>query len=151
MPKLTLISMFPSSIVIGDPGIITYVLAPKETKVVEITDVHLRQLKEQLEKLSAAGWLRCYTEADPVVAPPFSAPVVAAPPIVAVVPAAPSVPVLAPVPVEPVAPPEPPAPEVTPEPAATAAPATEGVASAEEVPVAPAAPKVQFFGKGRNR
>ena len=154
MPKLTLISSFPSSIVIGDPGIVTYVLAPKETKVVDVTDVHLRQLKEQLEKLSAAGWLRCYTEADPITAPLFAAPPIVAPaPVLPATAPVPVVPVIATVPVVPIVPVEPgeppvvPAPEVTPEPV-VAAPAVEGVASTEAVP---AAPKVQFFGKGRNR
>lgn len=152
MFQLTVTSTFASSLVVGDPGIITFVLAPKETKVVEMSDSQLRQLAGQLEKLVAAGWLR-FTVAERA-APIFnSAPVVAPEPVA---PVAPQEPVEVPEPVTPpapVVPPEAPVPEpepiVPPEaPVETPAAATEGVASAEAVP---SAPKVQFFGKGRNR
>ena len=138
MPKLTLTSTFASSIIVGDPSIITITLPAKETKSVEVTDVQLRRLTEGLDKLTNVGWLK-YSVADAAVAVTPPAPVVVPPP-----PPPPPEPVVVPEPVpEPVAPPveEPaPVPEETP----VAAPVVE------EAP-APAATKAPFFGKGRNR
>jgi hypothetical protein len=80
MPKLVLTSTFASSITVGDPGILAFNLAPKETKTVEATEVQIRQLTPGLEKLKAVGWLN-YTVTDAAPAPEEVKPAVAAPPM----------------------------------------------------------------------
>jgi len=127
MPKLNLTSTFVSSVIVGDPGIITVTLPPKETKSVDITEIQLRQLMPQLEKLKAANWLT-FSISD--AAEPAPAP---APPVVVVAAPAPVV-VVEEVKVEAVPVPVP-SPEPVPEPAAE----PEAVVAAPE-PVAPAAP-----------
>lgn len=138
MPKLTLTSTFASSIIVGDPSIITITLPPKETKAVDVTDAQLRQLKEGLDKLTNIGWLK-YSVADAAV--PVSSPK----PVPVVVPPPP--------PPEPVVVPEP-------EPVVVTPPVEEPAPVPEETPVAtpvveetpaPAAAKAPFFGKNRNR
>ncbi len=69
MPKLTLTSTFASSITIGDPGVLAFNLAPKETKSVEATETQLRQLTPGLDKLKAAGWIN-YTVVEATSAAP---------------------------------------------------------------------------------
>jgi len=135
MPKLTLTSTFASTVMVGDPGYLTFPLAPKETKTVEVTEGQLRLLTPGLEKLKGAGWLNFSVG---TTSPVVEVAKVAAPP-------------------EPVAPP-PPAP--TPEPVVTqpvepevVAPASE--AKEEEAPeaapeAAPAA-KPSFFEKKNRR
>jgi hypothetical protein len=143
MPKLTLTSTFASSITIGDPGVLAFNLAPKETKTVEATEAQIRQLTPGLEKLKAAGWIN-YVVNDGAAAP------------VEVKPVAPPPPPAPPAP-EPVAPAPTPDPVVEPVEAAPAAPAEDPVApaepTAEEAPApAPSAPKPPTFDrKNRNR
>jgi hypothetical protein len=99
MPKLTLTSTFASSVIVGDPGIVTVTLPPKETKSIDVTEVQLRQLMPGLEKLKAVGWIN-YSVADteepatiieknPVKPAPSAPPKVIVPPAPAPVPAAP--------------------------------------------------------------
>jgi len=137
MPKLTLTSTFASSVVVGDPGILTVTLPPKETRTVDVTDAQISQLTPQLEKLKAAGWLT-YNVGAVVVAP-------AAPPV--------KVAEVVKIEAKPVTPPPPP--EPTPEPAVSEPPTEAAEVAAEPVaPPAPppSAPKPSFFDKkSRNR
>ena len=137
MPKLTLTSTFASSVVVGDPGILTVTLPPKETRTVDVTDAQISQLTPQLEKLKAAGWLTYYVGA------------------VVVAPAAPPVKVAEVVKIEakPVTPPPPPEPVVAETPPEVAAVPTVTETTDAPPPAAPpSAPKPSFFGKkDRNR
>jgi len=140
MPKLTLTSTFASSVVVGDPGILTVNLPPKETREVEATDVQIAQLLPQLEKLKSAGWLT------------FSVGAVAVAPVVPPVKVAEVVKIE----VKPVEPPPPePAPEpvvVEPPPEAVADPVVPETTEAPPAEATPAAAKPSFFDKkNRNR
>jgi hypothetical protein len=133
MPRLNLTSTFASAIIVGEPGILVITLPPKENLSVNVTDVQLRQLTAQLEKLKAANWLD-YSVADQndkatkVVAKPEAVKVVEELKVTAAH-------------VEP---------EPTPEPEPEPAPATEPVVAKEEeeeekTPApAPSAPKPQI-------
>lgn len=73
MPNLLLTSIFPSSITIGDPSVLTFTLAPRENKTLEVTEVQLRQLTPGLEKLKQAGWINyvvALTESKPSASAP---------------------------------------------------------------------------------
>jgi hypothetical protein len=130
--KLTLTSSFASSITIGDPSYMTFTLAPKETKSLDVTEVQIRQLTPGLEKLKAAGWLNYSIVTN------FPNIKVESPP-----PPAPSVPVAAPeeVVTKPVA-------EVTEKPAAEP---VEVPAQETTPPVPVAARPLPFDRKNRNR
>jgi len=57
MPKLTVTSTFASTVIVGDPAILTITLPPKESRTVEVTEVQLRQLTPGLDKIQNAGWI----------------------------------------------------------------------------------------------
>lgn len=89
MSKLTLTSTYISTVVVGDPGILTVTLGPKASKTVEVTDVQLGQLTPQLEKLKTAGWITFSVDGAPVAAEPVKAAPVPAPEPIAPPPPAP--------------------------------------------------------------
>lgn len=132
MPKLTLTSTFASPLVLGDPGVVTINLNPKETKSVEVNKDHLPLLMPGLEKLKTAGWLTFTIGTEAVAAVKVAETAAVTPKITA-------------------PPPPPPAPEP---PEEKEAPAEEPVSPppAEEAAPAPSAPKAPSFDrKNRNR
>jgi len=138
MAKLTLTSTFASSIIIGDPGVLTLNLPPKETRTLSVTDVQLRQLTPQLAQLKAAKWIEFSVADDDGVTLVAVEPVAPPPP-------PPSEPV-APPPAEPVAPVVPASEPVAPTPVQE-----EEVKVTEEVTAEPTAAKPASFDKKNRR
>jgi len=139
MPKLKLTSTFASSVIVGDPGILIVTLPPKETRSIDVTDVQLRQLMPQLEKLKAANWLN-YSVSDQA---DTAVKIVAAPEPVKVVEEVK-------VETKP-APSAPPPPAPSPEPVVAESSAPEPEADLAVPAPAPSAPKPQSYDKKNRR
>ena len=86
MPQLTITSKFASSLVIGEPGVLTIpfplTLLPKETTRLEITAAQLRHVLPSLEKIKNVGWIEYAVDTEEAVAPvPIPAPIPAPVPV----------------------------------------------------------------------
>lgn len=139
MAKLTLTSTFASSIIIGDPGVLTVNLPPKETITLNVTDVQLRQLSAQLTQLKTSKWIEFSVSDDDGTSAPAPVEPVAPPPPAPPAPTPESVPDSVP---------EPGAPEV---PVAPTPVQEEEVKVIEDVTVEPAAAKPGSFDKKNRR
>jgi len=64
MITLTITNTCTSTVACGDPEVVTFALAPGETKSAKVTEAQLKQLIPSLDKLVEAKWISCSTERE---------------------------------------------------------------------------------------